>query len=727
MSERAVDPRVHHHRHTLPFGAQSIGGGKTRFRFWAPSRDHVDLEIEGGETLAMTRTADGWFDVEANCGPGALYRYRLDADLAVPDPASRWQPQDVHGPSAVFDPCAYHWINSHWHGRRWEETVLYELHVGAMGGYNGVKARLPELAKLGITAIELMPLNDFPGRHNWGYDGVLPFAPDSAYGTPDELKALIDTAHGHGLQVFLDVVYNHFGPDGNYLHSYAAPFFKEGSHTPWGPAIDFDRPEVGQYFIENALYWVHEYRFDGLRFDAVHAIANRGWLREVAEHVRRSIEFDRHVHLVLENEENAASLLTCTSAEACNFTAQWSDDFHNTLHVMLTGETESYYSAYAEAPATKLARVLSEGFVYQGEPSPIHDGKPRGEPSADLPPSAFVSFLQNHDQTGNRAMGERLTLLAEPAALRAAVALLLLSPQIPMLFMDEENGSTRPFLFFTDYTGDLADAVREGRRKEFAKFAVFSDPQRREHIPDPNDPRTFERSCVPMSDTGLEDGAHEIVGMVADAGIGAVAGIGGTAALASPTVADAMGKDATDAASATDAPHAANAPDAANAAARDALEWRHFYQSALAVRTRLLVPRLKRSKSLGAQVLQEPAALDGESAALFAARRMPGSSPDVSASMPAPSGAIGATRAHGKGGGVRAQWKLGDGEVLTIAINLGDRTVSLGDMPVGKIIFETPDRVRDQLGAGRLPPHATVVWLTGDLQDFLHSHPETHA
>jgi maltooligosyltrehalose trehalohydrolase len=674
MSERAVDPRVHHHRHTLPFGAQSIGGGKTRFRFWAPSREHVDLEIEGGETLAMTRTADGWFDVEANCGPGALYRYRLDADLAVPDPASRWQPQDVHGPSAVFDPCAYRWINSHWHGRRWEETVLYELHVGAMGGYNGVKARLPELAKLGITAIELMPLNDFPGRHNWGYDGVLPFAPDSAYGTPDELKALIDTAHGHGLQVFLDVVYNHFGPDGNYLHSYAAPFFKEGSPTPWGPAIDFDRPEVGQYFIENALYWVHEYRFDGLRLDAVHAIGNRGWLREVAEHVRRSIEFDRHVHLVLENEENAASLLTCTSAEACDFTAQWNDDFHNTLHVMLTGETESYYSAYADAPAAKLARVLSEGFVYQGEPSPIHGGKPRGEPSADLPPSAFVSFLQNHDQTGNRAMGERLTLLAEPAALRAAVALLLLSPQIPMLFMDEENGSTRPFLFFTDYTGELADAVREGRRKEFAKFAVFSDPERREHIPDPNDPRTFERSCVPMPDTGIEDDEHEIVGGVADA-----------------------------------------------------LEWRHFYQSALAVRTRLLVPRLKRSKSLGAQVLQEPAALDGESAALFAARRMPGSSPDVSTSVPAPSGAIGATSAHGKGGGVRAQWKLGDGEVLTIAINLGNRAVSLGDMPIGKIIFETPDRVRDQLGAGRLPPHATVVWLTGDLQDFLHSHPETRA
>jgi maltooligosyltrehalose trehalohydrolase len=652
MSERVVDPRVHHHRHTLPFGAQSIGGGKTRFRFWAPSREHVDLVIEGGETLAMTRTTGGWFDVEANCGPGARYRYRLDADLSVPDPASRWQPDDVHGPSAVIDPCAYRWINTHWHGRRWEETVLYELHAGAMGGYKGVQARLPELAALGITAIELMPLNDFPGRHNWGYDGVLPFAPDSAYGTPDELKALIDAAHGHGLQVFLDVVYNHFGPDGNYLLSYATPFFKEGSHTPWGPAIDFDRPEVGQYFIENALFWIHEYRFDGLRFDAVHAIHNRDWLREVAEHVRRSVERDRHVHLVLENEDNAASLLTCTSAEACDFTAQWNDDFHNTLHVMLTGETESYYAAYAQTPASKLARVLSEGFVYQGEPSPIHDGKPRGEPSAALPPGAFVSFLQNHDQVGNRAMGERLTLLTEPDALRAAIALLLLSPQIPMLFMDEEHGSTLPFLFFTDYTGDLADAVREGRRKEFAKFAVFSDPERREHIPDPNDPHTFERSSVSLPDTD------------------------------------------------------------------DASEWRHFYQSALAVRNRLIVPRLERSKSLGAQVLMEPAALDGESAALFA------SSAPSPLTRPAP---IGVSSGHGKGGGVRAQWQLGDGEVLTIAINLGNHALSLGDLPAGKIIFETPDRVRDHLGAGRLPPLATVVWLTGDLHDFLRTHPEVRA
>jgi maltooligosyltrehalose trehalohydrolase len=405
MSERVVDIQKHQHRYTLPFGAHALGNGQTSFRIWAPSRDEVELLIEGAAPVRMTSTGEGWFEAVAPGGPGTRYRFRFDDTLSVPDPASRYQPDDVHGSSMVIDPLGYSWVQRDWRGRHWTDTVLYELHVGAMGGYRGVQARLPELAALGITAIELMPLSDFPGRHNWGYDGVLPFAPDSAYGTVEELKALIDQAHGLGIQVFLDVVYNHFGPDGNYLHGYAASFFKDGTHTPWGPAIDFDRPEVSQFFIENALYWIHEYRIDGLRFDAVHAIRNPKWLRDMAEHIRRSVEIDRHVHLVLENEENLSSLLTCAPGHACHFDAQWNDDIHNTLHVMLTGETESYYDAYSQTPARKLARALGEGFVYQGEPSPIHDGKPRGEPSAALPPSAFVFFLQNHDQIGNRAMG----------------------------------------------------------------------------------------------------------------------------------------------------------------------------------------------------------------------------------------------------------------------------------------------------------------------------------
>lgn len=671
MSERAVDAQKQYYRHMLPFGAQPIGKGETCFRLWAPTREHVDLVVTGAQALPMTATGEGWFEATASCDPGATYRYRFDDGLEVPDPASRFQPDDVHGPSMVIDACAYRWTNTNWRGRPWVETVLYELHVGAMGGYDGVRSRLPELAALGITAIELMPLSDFPGRHNWGYDGVLPFAPDSAYGTPDQLKALIDAAHGHGIQVFLDVVYNHFGPDGNYLHSYAESFFKRASHTPWGPAIDFDRPEVSQFFIENALYWVHEYRIDGLRFDAVHAIGNPKWLREMAEHVRRSVEMDRHVHLVLENEANLASLLTCARGHACHFDAQWNDDVHNTLHVMLTGETESYYDAYSQAPARKLARALAEGFVYQGEPSPIHDDAPRGEPSGELPPSAFVFFLQNHDQIGNRAFGERLTLLADHDALRASIVLMLLSPQIPMLFMDEEYGSTRPFLFFTDYQGDLADAVREGRRKEFAKFSAFSDPERRERIPDPNDVATFERSSL--------DGVR--------------------------------------------ASHPAHEAHAASDEPMTALEWHHFYRSALAVRHKLLVPRLERTRALGAQVLSEPPALDGETAALMAARRTAASTPHTYTGTRE----YGARVAQGKGGGVRAQWRLGDGETLTIAVNLGDSDLLLGDMPPGKIIFETPDRVRDRIDAHRLPPHSALAWLTGDLHGFVRAHPEARA
>ncbi|MGI4858686.1 MAG: malto-oligosyltrehalose trehalohydrolase [Janthinobacterium lividum] len=488
MSEHTIDAHRHHFTRTLPFGAQLIGAERARFRLWAPSRDAVTLEIEGQPAQAMTAGTKGWFEVETDCQAGARYQYRFDESLAVPDPASRFQPEDVHGPSVVVNPHSYTWQHPEWHGLPWEETILYELHAGACGGYRGVMEKLPALKALGVTAVELMPLNDFPGARNWGYDGVLPFAPDASYGTPDELKALIDAAHGLGMMVFLDVVYNHFGPDGNYLHAYAEPFFKAGTHTPWGPAIDFDRPEVRDFFFENALYWLMEYRFDGLRLDAVHAIDNDGWLRELSERVQSSVEKGRHVHLVLENERNTSSLLVQ------HFQAQWSDDAHNTMHVLLTGETESYYEAFAEQPLHKLARVLGEGFVYQGQASPIHDGESRGEPSGSLPSTAFVFFLQNHDQVGNRAFGERLRLLTNDDALRAATALMLLSPQIPMLFMGEENGAREPFFFFTGYSGELADAVREGRRKEFAKFAAFNDEARREEIPDPNAENTFERS-----------------------------------------------------------------------------------------------------------------------------------------------------------------------------------------------------------------------------------------
>jgi maltooligosyltrehalose trehalohydrolase len=438
----------------------------------------------------MTRAADGWHNAVAECCAGARYKFRI-GDIAVPDPASRMQDRDVHDWSVVTDFSSYHWRQSGWKGRPWEEAVLYELHPGLLGGFSGIQTHLERLATLGITAIELMPIADFPGERNWGYDGVLPFAPDRAYGTPDELKALIDAAHAHRMMVFLDVVYNHFGPDGNYLGLYAPEFFDESKRTPWGAAINFRQPEVRRFFIENAIYWLDEFRFDGLRFDAVHAICDKSFLPELARQVRSAVGPGRHIHLVVENEDNDASLLRN------GYDAQWDDDLHHVLHVMLTGEKRGYYEDYANNSATKLARGLSQGFIYQDDPSPFRDGAPRGSSTKGLSPTAFVFFLQNHDQIGNRAFGERLTTLANSKALEAAVALQLLAPEIPLIFMGEEVGARAPFLYFTDHRDPkLAEAVREGRQLEFAKFPEFADEQMRVQILDPNALDTF-RACIP--------------------------------------------------------------------------------------------------------------------------------------------------------------------------------------------------------------------------------------
>jgi maltooligosyltrehalose trehalohydrolase len=475
-------------RWTLPFGANLLDRNHTQFRLWAPAQKEISLVVAGRPPLRMTPSEGGWFEIEAECGAGTKYHYALQDGTAVPDPASRAQYGDVHGESIVVDPQSYRWREEGWRGRPWHETIIYELHAGVYGGFDGVARELSRLADLGITAIELMPISEFPGARNWGYDGVLPFAPESSYGNPDELKALIDAVHAHGMMIFLDVVYNHFGPDGNYLNLYAPQMFRNDITTPWGPAIDFRRDEVRRYFTNNAIYWLLEYRFDGLRFDAVHAIADQDWLDEMAAEVRRTIGPERYVHLVLENDNNETSHL------AHDFDAQWNDDGHHVLHVLLTGETEGYYGDYGDAPATRLARCLKEGFVYQGEPSVHRNGKQRGTDSTSLPPTAFVLFLQNHDQIGNRALGERLTILSHPAALEAATALLLLCPQIPLLFMGEEQGSVAPFLFFTDHNPDLAKAVREGRRREFAAFVQFSTPDNLAKVPDPNALKTFEDS-----------------------------------------------------------------------------------------------------------------------------------------------------------------------------------------------------------------------------------------
>jgi maltooligosyltrehalose trehalohydrolase len=489
----------------MPFGAELRPGGGARFRLWAPAVPAVTLCLDGGPEQSMVVAGDGWFETTAaEATAGSRYRYRLPDGGVVPDPASRSQPADVHGPSEVVDPEAFAWTDAAWRGRPFEEAVFYELHVGTFtpaGTFDGVAGALDRLARLGVTAIELMPLAEFPGRRGWGYDGVYAFAPEASYGTPDALKRLVCAAHARGLMVFVDVVYNHFGPDGNHLARYAPAFFTPQHRTPWGDAIDFAGPHarvVRDFFIHNALYWLEEFHADGLRLDAVHAIHDASHphiLAELAETVHRRVGTDRCVHLVLENDHNQASLLTRgPGGEPRWYVAQWNDDAHHAFHVLLTGERTGYYADYADAPAELLGRALTTGFGYQGEPSAFRGGVARGEPSAHLPPTAFVSFLQNHDQVGNRAMGDRLAGRVPARALRAATALLLLAPSPPLLFMGEEWAATTPFPFFCDLGPALAPLVREGRRREFVHDPAFRDALDR--LPDPTAEPTFAAAVL---------------------------------------------------------------------------------------------------------------------------------------------------------------------------------------------------------------------------------------
>jgi maltooligosyltrehalose trehalohydrolase len=501
------------HLHAMPFGTQVLEDGRVRFRLWAPGSDNVSLCIGQGPDellLPMESQPLGWFECITNrAGPGTRYRFKVKDDLRVPDPASRFNPDDVHQASEVISPQAFPWVDTHWKGRPWEEVVLYELHVGAFtpqGTFKAIQERLAYFVEAGITAIELMPIADFPGARNWGYDGVLLYAPDSTYGRPEDLKDLIQAAHEKGLMVFLDVVYNHFGPEGNYLHTYAPQFFKD-EHTPWGAAINYDEAHsrtVREFFIHNALYWLEEYRFDGLRLDAVHAILDHGRpniLEELAQRVSDTLGEERHIHLVLENDANEAKYLTRPG----RYKAQWNDDFHHALHVLITGEHDDDYS---DDPLKHLVRCLTEGFAYQGEVSKHRKGARRGTPSAHLPVNAFVSLLQNHDQVGNRAFGERIAELVEPRPLRAAMAVMLLAPSTPLLFMGEEYGELTRFTFFCDFGPELSQAVTDGRRSEFAaKFPAFADPEAQKKIPDPSHPDTFRNSKLDWS--RLEQPEHQ--------------------------------------------------------------------------------------------------------------------------------------------------------------------------------------------------------------------------
>ncbi len=489
--------------HKLPFGTELTADG-VRFRLWAPRAHKVELLLEAPPipALPMVAEPDGWFSLTTGkAGAGSRYRYSVDG-APYPDPASRYQPDSVHGASEVIDPEAYEWRDADWRGRPWHELVIYELHLGAFserGDFTGAIAHLDHLVELGVTAIELMPIAECPGRRNWGYDGVQWFAPGARYGRPEALKALVDACHARGIAVFLDVVYNHFGPEGNYLHAIAPDFFTERHHTPWGAAINYDGPRsrpVRDFVVHNALYWLEEFHLDGLRLDAVHAILDQSApdiLTELAETVRRHIT-DRPVHLVLENDRNEARRL------ARDYAAQWNDDLHHALHVLLTGETRGYYGDYAERPIEQLGRALATGFAYQGEPSEHRHGHPRGEPSAHLPATAFVSFLQNHDQIGNTPFGTRIGANAPEPLVHAAAVIVLLSPEIPLLFMGEEWASRRPFPFFCDFGPPLDEAVREGRRREFAHYPEFADPEAQRHIPDPNAEATFAAARLDWSE-----------------------------------------------------------------------------------------------------------------------------------------------------------------------------------------------------------------------------------
>ncbi len=484
------------------WGAQP-GAGGTAFNLWAPAAPAVSIVTPSGQTIPMQPAADGWHAATAPLPPGSLYRFDIGSGL-VPDPASRCQPAGPGGWSEVADDAAYRWMDTAWAGRPWCETVLYELHVGTFspeGTFLGAIPLLDHLATLGITMVELMPVGSFPGSRNWGYDGVLPFAPHHGYGRPDDLKRLVDACHARGISVVLDVVYNHFGPAENEIPRYAPGFFTSRHKTPWGPAIDFDSPHAGPvraFFIQNAIRWVRDFHMDGLRLDAVQAVFDEGpehVLDELARRVRAAAP-GRIVHLTLENDCNDARWL------ARPYAAQWNDDFHHVMRVLVAGRRDGYYVDYADAPLRRLGQALAEGFSYQGEESVHRPGLHRGTPCAHLPPTAFINFLQNHDQVGNTPFGARLTALAPDAAVRLGTAVMLLAPGIPMLFMGQEWGSDRPFDYFCDYPEQLADLVRNGRREEFAHLPEFSDPDALRRLTDPNAAATRDGSVLDWEAVG---------------------------------------------------------------------------------------------------------------------------------------------------------------------------------------------------------------------------------
>jgi len=485
----------------LPLGANLVDGG-VEFRVWAPASARVDVILYGPDAEAvhpLDRQGDGWFrGVVPGIGAGARYRYRLDEAETCPDPASRSQPQGVHGASEVVDPSTFRWTDDGWRGVPLAELVVYEAHVGTAteaGTFDALIERLAEISELGVTAVEPMPVAEFSGARNWGYDGVFPYAPESAYGGPEAFRRFVDSAHARGLAVILDVVYNHLGPEGNYLHPVTGGrYFTDRHCTPWGDAIDYANPAVRELAIQNAIHWAREYHLDGLRLDATHAIIDDSpvhLLREMRERVRAALPADRHFVLIAEDERNDRRVVT-PAPEGLGLDGVWADDLHHQLRRHTAGDHEGYFRDYTGS-IEDIVRTLRRGWFYEGQPS-LNHGASRGTEADGLSPAAFVHCIQNHDQVGNRPFGDRLTETVSLPAYRAVSALLLLSPYTPLLWMGQEWAASTPFQYFTDHPPELGRRVTEGRRREFGTFSAFADPAVRERIPDPQAPETFARS-----------------------------------------------------------------------------------------------------------------------------------------------------------------------------------------------------------------------------------------
>lgn len=517
MGEIAVQskgPVYAEYRRRLPIGAEVAAGG-VHFRVWAPCCRRVEVVLEPGaadtagpRSSPLTAESDGYFSGSVpSARHGSLYRFRLDDDPALyPDPASRFQPQGPHGPSQVVDPAVFNWTDGEWAGCGREGQVLYEMHIGTYtreGTWAAAMRELPELADLGITVLEIMPIADFAGRHGWGYDGVDLFAPTRLYGTPDEFRRFVDCAHRLGIGVILDVVYNHLGPDGNYLKRFSPDYFSQHEPTDWGEAINFDGPNSGpvrEFYLANARYWIEEFHLDGLRLDAtqnIYDVSNEHILAAITRTVRAAAK-GRATFIVAENESQHTRLVRPHEQDGYGVDALWNDDFHHSVLVALTGRNEAYYTDYLGRPQ-ELISAVKWGYLYQGQRYQWQKQR-RGTPGLDLSPASFISFIQNHDQVANSGRGLRVHQLTSPGRYRALTALLLLGPATPMLFQGQEFAASTPFLYFADHNEGLAGRVRDGRAEFLAQFTSLATPEMRARLPDPCDIETFRRSQLDLTE-----------------------------------------------------------------------------------------------------------------------------------------------------------------------------------------------------------------------------------